>query len=449
MYPPKILMTNLRKPKLFRRLRQNPRRYILQAVIFFVAVIFVFYFSYFTLPALFTVRYEEVKTPTATSTLEKKETGFVATHVATPAAVKGIYMTSWIAGSKKSRDSLVKIADTTEINSVIIDVKDYTGKIAFEVLDPYLQKFNSVEKRIPDIRDFIATLHNKGIYVIGRICVFQDPHMVKLKPDLAVKRESDGGVWKDFKGISWLDVGAKDVWKYAVAIGIEAYRNGFDELNFDYIRFPSDGNMKDIRYPFSGKKPKPEVLREFFAYLNKELKSSGPSASSGQAPVLSADLFGMTTTNTDDLNIGQVLENTLPYFDYVSPMVYPSHYPPRFMGFANPAAKPYEVVKFSMDSAVRRAIATSTVIALYGEEPLSTTTKPLLYRKEAFDQKKLRPWLQDFNLGATYTASMVRAQIQATYDAGLDSWMLWNAANHYTAAALQSVESDFVTAAKP
>ena len=126
---------------------------------------------------------------------------------------------------------------------------------------------------------------------------------------------------------------------------------------------------------------------------------------------ISADLFGMTTTNTDDLNIGQILEDALNNFDYVSPMVYPSHYPPTFLGFAKPAEKPYEVVKYSMDQAFTRAINASST--------------PL----------KLRPWLQDFDLGAVYTADMVRAQIQATYDAGLNSWMIWDAGNTYTVGA--------------
>ena len=120
-------------------------------------------------------------------------------------------------------------------------------------------------------------------------------------------------------------------------------------------------------------------------------------------------------------------------------MLYRSHYPTNFMGFAKPATKPYEVVKFSMDEAVKRTIATTTVVAMFDEQPISTTTKPSLYRKKAFDARKMRPWLQDFSLGTTYTPEMVRAQIQATYDAGRDSWMLWNAANRYSAAALESV----------
>jgi hypothetical protein len=408
---------------------QSGNRRRLRWFIFFGSTAFVFGIAYFAIPNFFAVRYEwEQASVLATSTPKKTETEFSATHVPIPVPLKGLYMTSWVAGSRDIRSGLVKLIEDTELNSVVIDIKDYSGRVAFEVDDPYLKEIGSVEKRILDIREFVASLHKKGIYVIGRISVFQDPYLVKLKPELAVRRKSDGAVWKDYKGISWLDPGAEEVWRYIAAIGVEAYKTGFDELNFDYIRFPSDGNMADIKYPFSNGKSKPKVLRDFFSYLHDKLKPTGA--------VLSADLFGMTTTNTDDLNIGQVLENTLPYFDYVSPMVYPSHYPPHFMGFIKPAEKPYEVVKFSMDSAVKRAIATTTVVSLPGAAPIATSTKPFLYKKETFSSQKIRPWLQDFNLGATYTAAMVRKQIQAVYDSGLSSWMVWNASNKYTKEAL-------------
>lgn len=340
-----------------------------------------------------------------------------ATHRAAPDAVKALYMTSWVAGTRDLRDGIVDIVETTEANALVIDIKDYTGMIAFEVEDPYLQGFNSVENRISDVKEFIEYLHSKDIYVIGRISVFQDPQLVKLRPDLAVKRSSDGGVWKDRKGISWLDAGAKEVWDYHVAIGKQAYAYGFDELNFDYIRFPSDGDMYNITYPFSEGKTKALVLKEFYAYLREELDATGA--------VLSADLFGMVTTNADDLNIGQKLEHALPYFDYIGPMVYPSHYPAGFNGYPAPAKVPYDVVKFSMD----RAHVKVNAVALS-----ASTTPDAREAKVHFAQ--IRPWLQDFDLGADYTADMVRAQMQAAYDAGLNSWMLWNAANKYTKEAL-------------
>lgn len=337
----------------------------------------------------------------------KAEEPFVATHIETPVPLKAIYMSSWVAGTTRFRDSLIKTIDATEINTVVIDIKDYSGRISYEVHDPTLIEIGSQEKRIPDIRGLIKMLHEKNIYVIGRIAAFQDAYMIKKFPEYAVKTNTNKEkVWGDHKGIGWIDAGETKMWDYLIAIGKDAYNSGFDEINYDYIRFPSDGNMKDIYYPVSDGKIKRDVIKSFFEYLNQNIKDTGV--------VLSADLFGMTTTNTDDLNIGQVLENTLPYFDYVCPMVYPSHFPAAWNGYPNPATKPYEVIKYTMDKAVLRTEALG------------------------MDKNKIRPWLQDFNLGAIYTADMVRKQIQATYDAGLNSWMLWDASNTYTVSALES-----------
>lgn len=328
---------------------------------------------------------------------------FKVTHVKTPESLKAIYMTGWVAGTEKLRASLIDLIDKTELNAVVIDIKDYTGKVSFEVENLELKKFDSSENRISDIKEFIGRLHDKGIYVIGRISVFQDSYLVKTHPQYAVKN-GVGEVWKDYKGVSWLDVGAKPVWDYITLIGNEAYSVGFDELNFDYIRFPSDGNMRDIVYPYSEGKIKSEALTEFFAYIDKTFRPRN-------IPI-SADLFGMTTSNKDDLGIGQLLEPALKHFDFVAPMVYPSHYPPGFNGYAKPAAMPYEIIQYSMTKAVDRAVLASTT--------------PL----------KLRPWLQDFSIGSTpYTPEMVRAQIKATYDVGLTSWMMWNASNKYTVSA--------------
>lgn len=327
-------------------------------------------------------------------------------HIKTPDSLKAIYMTSYVAGIPKLRDGLVNLIDTSELNAVVIDVKDYSGHISFKVDDPKLQEAGSAENRIPDIKDFIIKLHEKGIYVIGRISTFQDSYLVKKHPEYAVKTK-EGEVWHDYKGVSWLDAGTKPVWDYIISVGDEAYADGFDELNFDYIRFPSDGNMKDIAYPNSEGRVKSEVLKEFFSYI-------GESFHQKNIPI-SADLFGLTTSNRDDLGIGQVLEDALANFDYVSPMVYPSHYPATFNGWPNPAEKPYETVLFAMSHAYNRALAASTT--------------PL----------KLRPWLQDFSINGThYTPEMVRDQIKAIYDSHLTSWMMWNASNHYTTSAFDA-----------
>lgn len=345
--------------------------------------------------------------------VKEKEKISMVSHVKLPEQVKAIYMTSWVAGTKSIRENLVKLVDSTEINSIIIDIKDYTGEVAFEIKDESFSKYNLSGQRVSDIEEFLEYLHSKNIYVIGRISVFQDPHLVKQRPDLAVKQTEGGEVWRDHKGISWLDAGATEVWEYVIDLARYSYNIGFDEINFDYIRFPSDGDMSQIYYPFSEfrviadtENGKAKILREFFNYLDAKL--------SDLDVVISADLFGMVTTNDDDLNIGQILEYALPSFDFVAPMVYPSHYPTNFIGLANPAAHPYEVVKYSMDKAVIKA------------------------KNAGIDPKKLRPWLQDFDLGADYNVTEVRAQITATYDAGLDSWMLWSASNRYTREALLS-----------
>ena len=360
---------------------------------------------------LFPYKYDNYKTDYVAGPAIILPVPFEVTHIKTPVPVKAIYMSSWVAGNRKLRDNLISIIDKTEINSVVIDIKDYTGMVSFEVSNPKLKEFNSSEERIPNIKEFLGMLHDKNIYVIGRISSFQDSYLVKTHPQFAVKNKV-GSVWKDRKGISWLDASAKPVWDYLALIGQESYGVGFDELNFDYIRFPSDGNMNDIAFPFSQGKSKSVALKEFFAFLDKTFRAKN-------IPI-SADLFGMTTSNNDDLGIGQILGDALQHFDFVAPMVYPSHYPTNFLGYKSPASKPYEVIKFAMDSAVKKAeLATSS-------------------------PTKLRPWLQDFSMGGVdYTPEMVRAQMKATYDSGLDSWMLWNASNVYTQEALlKSLDSN-------
>lgn len=361
------------------------------------------------------------------SVIQEKE---AVKHLETPTPLKAIYMTSCVVSTPSFRDKLVALVDETEINAIIIDIKDFTGTLSYKPKDESLIHLWEIARcGTADMKEFVAMLHDKNIYVIGRVTVFQDPQLTKTDPSVAVKFKSTGGVWKDRKGLSFSDPGSKKVWDYHIAIARDAYELGFDEINFDYIRFPSDGPMADIYFPESLNRPKPEVLESFFSYLNENLKSTGM--------IISADLFGMTTTNTDDLNIGQVLEVALLYFDYIAPMVYPSHYPNNFNGWADPNEVPYELIKFVMDSAVKRTVATSTVVATKNAKLIATTTPPL-YHKEVFSKSKIRPWLQDFDYPVPYSAEDVRAQIKGVYDAGLDSWMLWDPANIYTREALQS-----------
>ena len=337
-----------------------------------------------------------------TTSNQKEEPKLIVTHKKTPAVVKAVYMSSWVAATKNIRERLINNLAGTEINSIVIDVKDYSGAVSMDI---NTKTAGQLSGRVKDLAEFVDYLHQKNYYVIGRISVFQDNLLSRQRSDLALKRLDNGALWTDRKGIAWLDVSAPEVWDYTIAVAKEAYRLGFDELNFDYIRFPSDGNTSNVAYPYSrlSVDTRAEALRKFFVYLNAKMKEI-------DAPI-SADVFGMVATNTDDLGIGQVLENAIPYFDYVAPMVYPSHYPPGFLNYKNPASVPYEIVYHSMGVAATRVVA-------QGYSPL-----------------KLRPWLQDFDLGADYTAEMIKAQKRAVYDAGLTSWMMWDPANIYTVGA--------------
>jgi hypothetical protein len=369
-------------------------------------------------------------------------------HRAPPETIKGIYVTNWVAGTPSLLKHIFSIVDTTEINTVEIDIKDATGRIGFTVKDPYLVSVGSAQRRIPDIVGLISELHKKGIYVIGRIATFQDPFFAKLHPEYAVK-ESDGvTIWKDKNGESWLDPGSEKAWDYVIAIAKEAYADGFDEVNFDYVRFPSDGDMNNISFPFSGpaivdaktsaaaSEARAAVIKRFFSYLSQALRGSNPAPLSSDRLKISADLFGMTTTVNNDMGIGQIFVNALPFFDYVDPMVYPSHYSAGDFGFSVPAAHPYDVVHEALEGAVtRKASLLDTTSTITPAEPPGAFTSADIAGMSPVTLAIIRPWLQDFDLGAIYTAAMVRDQIRATSDVGLSSWLMWDASNVYTNGA--------------
>jgi hypothetical protein len=369
-----------------------------------------------------------ISVTTQATTTPETPPEFVVTHILTPDPVKAIYFTSWAAGTPSFQKQMWSLLDgSTELNSIVIDVKDSSGRIGFEVTDPrytdqLIKVVGSAENRIPDIEQFIGKLHDKGIYTIGRVAAFQDPYIVTIHPEWAVQDVRTGKPWKDASGAYWLDPDSRAAWSYITTIAKQAYAVGFDEINFDYIRFPSDGDLTDAILAKSASTTRAEVIKSFFSYLHDELSTLG-------IPI-SVDLFGQTTSELTDMGIGQVIEDAFPYFDFVDPMVYPSHYINGFIGYAKPALHPYEVVKYSLDQGVARAIATTTLTASIGDW-LIASTSPKLYSRTPSSPSKIRPWLQAFDLGAVYTPAMVEAQKQAAYDAGLDSWLLWNAGAVY------------------
>ncbi|MDO8466845.1 MAG: putative glycoside hydrolase [bacterium] len=333
-----------------------------------------------------------------------------------PEKIKAIYATSWSAGSEKKLKYLIDLIKETELNAIVIDIKDYSGYVAYNTDLELPKKYDAIEIRIPKLNQLVKRFHDEGIYVIGRISVFQDQRLALARPDLALYSSSTGGLWKDFKGLMWMDTASTEVWQYNADIAKEILARGVDEANFDYIRFASDGDMDDIKYPFWDEKTlKTKIVRQFLEYLHAQIPDGK----------ISGDLFGLVTINKDGLGIGQHLEFALPYLDAIAPMTYPSHYFTGFIGFEKPAEYPYEVIKYSMDTAVKRI----------EEFKVYASTTPI--------RAKLRPWFQDFDLGADYDAVKVKAQIQAWEDSvaghpDLDGgWMLWNASNIYTKDALK------------
>lgn len=427
-----------------------------------IAGVCLFTLSYVVFPYLAPVEY------TNGASIEKKETPVkemqkvevpvtppkdireVVSHVPLPVPLKAIYMTSCVAGTIDFRDRLIKLIDDTEINAVIIDIKDFSGTISFPAASPeWKSAWEEARCGSRDMKGLVKMLHDKDVFVIGRITVFQDPFYTKIRPDLAVAKASDGTVWHDRKGLSFIDVGSHEYWDHIIQLSVDSYNIGFDELNFDYVRYPSDGNMQDIAFPNSMKgaygSDKQANLEAFFKYLNEKLDDESRFASvvhentgrEKNTPWTSVDLFGMTTTNFDDLSIGQVQERAAPYFDFIAPMVYPSHYPNGYLNLGDPNDHPYEVVHHAMKEGVRRMKASTTPLEGFLHTRIGTTT-PAVYSKPVYGGDRLRTWIQDFDYGGDYDATDVRNQIQASYDAGVHSWMIWAPSNIYTRDALNS-----------
>lgn len=316
--------------------------------------------------------------------------------------VRGIYVTSWVAGSKRVWQ-LLDLVDRTELNAVVIDIKDWSGKIAYDSHVPLADSLHTEELRIRNLPRLLDECFRRGIYTIARIAVFQDDELARKRPDLAVQK-SGGKTWTDRKGIAWMDPAAREVWDYNIALALDAAEAGFDEVQFDYVRFPSDGNLESIVYPvYDEDVSRTSVIRDFLKEASRRIRKE-------RGIPLSIDLFGLTLWAEDDLGIGQEVAEIKDFVDFVCPMVYPSHFARGFEGYKNPAAHPFEVIYKS---------------CLRGHELLG------------LDRPKLRPWLQDFNLGAAYGPKMVRAEIDAADSAETSGWVLWSPRNVYTEGALR------------
>ncbi len=320
-----------------------------------------------------------------------------------PATIKGLYLTAYSAGNPKKIDEIISLIDKTELNAVVIDIKDYSGLVLYGSKLPVVKDLKTADNRLGNVPALIKKLHAKNIYVIARQTVFQDPVLAEEKPQWAIKNKS-GNLWRDNKGLAWVDPSKKEVWSYNLAIAKEAIGFGFDEINFDYVRFPSDGNMSQAVYSMGTSSKKYEVMKNFYHFLDIKLAD--------QPAQISLDMFGfvMERKGVDDMGIGQRLADAVDEVDYISPMMYPSHYPSGHLGLADPAQYPALVLENGLKLGV-----------------------PKFTDKRA----KVRPWIQAFNLGAVYDAGKIRAQINEVEKYTDAGWLLWNASNRYTDAGLK------------
>ncbi len=327
-----------------------------------------------------------------------------------PEHVRGLYVNAWAAGSRSRMEGILDVVRRTEVNSLVIDIKDASGYVSHHTELPMAREIGATEEiRIRDLPGLLDRLEGEGVYPIARIVVVKDPILAEARPELAVQ-DTAGGIFVDSKGLKWLNPYSRAVWDYHVALAREVAEMGFPEIQWDYVRFPdlSDSDRARSVYPGAGPTSRPDAIREFLRYTRTNLADLDVE--------VTADVFGVTTSASRDVGIGQVWESFIDAVDVALPMVYPSHYWTGSFGFERPNAYPYEVVRNALYDAIRRSATVDSAGAT-------------------------RPWLQDFTLGEpAYDVPEVRAQIQATYDAGIQEWILWNPGSRFTVGALEPVD---------
>lgn len=327
--------------------------------------------------------------------------------------VKAIYLSGTSAGSTKVLDRYIDLINRTELNAVVIDIKE-AGRVNYKSSIPFVAE-NGLYNKYYDADKVIKKLHDNNIYVIGRIVCFRDNGLASKRADLAIKR-TDGSIWKEGKLGAWTNPYMEEVWQYNIDIAKEAVSKGFDEIQFDYVRFPT-AKKSEVNYG-SNLPSKVDTICSFLELAKKELHD-------GMGVPVSADVFGIIAeSRSDGEAIGQDLEKVGMNIDYISPMVYPSHY-----------AKGQEVngVKFEKPDF----------------DPYGVVYQTLVKAKERISKVQgytadVRPYLQDFTASylhkgdyQEYGAEQVRQQIKAVYDAGYEQWILWDGKNTYTEGALE------------
>jgi hypothetical protein len=321
----------------------------------------------------------------------------------TPLAPKALYLSMYGIANAKLRQAALDLLEATELNALVIDVKGDRGMIAYKSEIPLAAAVGAQKAiTVKDLPGLLATLHDKGVYTIARIVTFKDHPLATARPDLAVKA-SGGGVWRDRERLGWSDPFKQEVHDYNIAVAVEAAKAGFDEIQFDYVRFP---DKQGLRFALpSTEKSRVATISSFLEEAREKLRPYNV--------FLAADIFGYVCWNLNDTGIGQRIEDLVLHLDYVSPMVYPSCYHVGIPGIRNPVAHPYEIVYRSLARAKERTRVSS---------------------------RRFRPWLQAFRDYAfdrrAFAGGEIRTQIRAAEEFGANGWMLWNAGNVYSADGL-------------
>ncbi len=318
-----------------------------------------------------------------------------------PHPVRAIYLNAWAFGSRRFYD-LIRLVEGTEVNSFVIDVKDDTGYLTYRSnVATAISIGANTQLRAPDTRARLRALEARGIHPIARIVVAKDPLLARQRPAWAI-RDVRGGAWLDRQGRPWVDAYSDSVWAYAAALGAEAVRQGFDELQFDYVRFPDEPRTRLASAVFPGRRGtenSEQGVTRSLRLLRSRVKPLGVP--------FTIDVFGLTTSAEDDMGIGQKWESLVSSADVVLPMVYPSHYGPGSYGFDQPNAEPYAIIRRAMEDARRRSLAIHATA-------------------------EIRPYIQAFTLGPPrYTPDMVREQIRAAEELGIRGWVMWNPRSDY------------------
>jgi len=319
---------------------------------------------------------------------------------------RAIYLTAYSAGNPAIFQHLLDLVDSTALNAMVINIKPETGRATYDTRVEAFREAGAVSVQIDDIEGLLNTCKAFGIYTIGRLVCFNDSTLPRHSPDLAVKTPS-GGLWRDQAGNYWSDPFRPEVWEYNLDLAEEAARLGFDEIQFDYVRFPTDGDVASAVFSCPSGPDNVNRVRaitEFLSYARSRLTPYGVRTS--------ADVFGIICSTRADTALGQVLEEIALVVDYISPMIYPSHYGPGHFGLDEPDAEPYWTIRGALSDALERL----------GPEAAA----------------RLRPWLQDFTLYNHYGPEQVLDQIRATHELDVKGWMLWSPSNRYTRAALRA-----------